>query len=77
MQLRRENESTLEVPEVGHDSSEKVTKSPEPIVLSGSFLNDKTLENQTNTPQPGLPQKAWTMWKTRELTRPEHLIGRW
>jgi len=58
MQLRRENESTLEVPEVGHDSSEKVTKSPEPIVLSGSFLNDKTLENQTNTPQPGLPPES-------------------
>ena len=58
MQLRRENESTLEVPEVGHESSEKVTKSPEPIVLSGSFLNDKTLENQTNTQHPGLPPES-------------------
>ena len=26
MQLRRENESTLDVPEVGEESSEKVTK---------------------------------------------------
>jgi len=58
MQLRRENESTLEVPEVGNESSEKVTKSPEPIVLSGSFLNDKTLEDQSHTQQPGLPPES-------------------
>ena len=44
MQLRRENESSLEVPEVGQDSSEKVTKAPDPIQLSGSLAEDKTLE---------------------------------
>jgi len=58
MQLRRENESTLDVPEVGEESSEKVTKSPEPIVLSGSFLNDQPLQEQANNQQPGLPSES-------------------
>ncbi len=59
MQLRRENESSLEVPEIGKDSSEKVTKSPEPIQLSGSFLNDKTLDEQIQTTQPGITPESF------------------
>lgn len=58
MQLRRENESSLEVPEVGQDSSEKVTKAPDPIQLSGSLAEDKTLEQQTQTPHPGIPLES-------------------
>ena len=58
MQLRRENESSLDVPEVGRDSSEKVTKAPDPIQLSGSLAEEKTLENQTQSPQPGIPMES-------------------
>ena len=43
MQLRRENESALDVPEVGQESSEKVTKVSDPIHLSGSLAEDGTL----------------------------------
>ncbi len=58
MQLRRENESNLELPDVGKDSSEKVTKSPEPIQLSGSLAQDKTLEEQLQASQPGIPLES-------------------
>ena len=58
MQLRRENESSLEVPEVGNESSEKVTKSPDPIHLSGSLAQDETLEQQTQTSHPGIPLES-------------------
>ena len=47
MQLKKDNEAGHEVPEVARDSSQKVTKSPEPIQLSGSFAGDKTLAEQT------------------------------
>ena len=58
MQLRRENESSLEVPEVGNESSEKVTKAPDPIHLSGSLAQDETLEQQTQTSHPGIPLES-------------------
>jgi hypothetical protein len=58
MQLRRETESSLDVPEVGRDSSERVTKTPDPIQLSGSLAEEKTLENQTQSPQPGIPMES-------------------
>ena len=58
MQLRRENESPLDVPEVGQDSSERVTKTPDPIHLSGSLAEEKTLENQTQSPHPGIPMES-------------------
>ena len=58
MQLRRENESSLEIPNVGQDSSEKVTKVPDPIHLSGSLAQDETLEQQFQTPQPGIPLES-------------------
>jgi hypothetical protein len=58
MQLRRENESSLEVPEVGNDSSEKVTKASAPIHLSGSLAQDETLEQQTQTSHPGIPLES-------------------
>ena len=59
MQLRRENESSLEVPEVGQESSEKVTKSPEPIQLSGSLLNENPKEEESETSQPGLAPESF------------------
>ena len=58
MQLRRENESPLDVPEVGQESSEKVTKVSDPIQLSGSLAEDGTLEQQTQTPHPGIPLES-------------------
>ena len=58
MQLRRENESPIEVPEVGQDSSEKVTKVPDPIQLSGSLAQEENLEDQGQSGHPGIPMES-------------------
>ena len=58
MQLKKDNEAGHEVPEVARDSSQKVTKSPEPIQLSGSFAGDKTLAEQTQSLPPGDPMES-------------------
>ena len=58
IQLAREDKSDLEVPETAEDSSRKVTKSPEPIELSGALANDKTLADQTLCPVPGEPMES-------------------
>ena len=58
MQLKREDQPNLDVPEVAQESSQKVTKSPEPIELTGSFHQEKTLANQFQAPQPGEPMES-------------------
>ena len=58
MNLKREEQPENEVPENGKGSSQKVTKSPEPIELSGSLSEDKTLANQVQAPQPGDPMES-------------------
>jgi hypothetical protein len=58
MQLAKEDKSDLEVPEVGVDSSLRVTKSPEPIELAGALANYKTLADQTQCPVPGEPMES-------------------
>ena len=58
MQLNREDQPDHEVPETGQESSQKVTKSPEPIELAGSLLQEKTLANQIQAPQPGEPMES-------------------
>jgi hypothetical protein len=58
LQFAREDKSDLEVPEVGQDSSQKISKSAEPIELSGSLANDKTLAKQTHCPLPGDPMES-------------------
>lgn len=58
MQFAKEDKPQNEVPEVGDQSSQKVTKSPEPIELSGAFSNDKTLAEQMHCPQPGEPMQS-------------------
>ena len=58
MQFAKEDKSDLEVPEVGVDSSLRVTKSPEPIELSGALANDKTLAEQMQHPVPGDPMES-------------------
>ena len=58
MQFAKEDKSDLEVPEVGVDSSLRVTKSPEPIELSGALANDKTLAEQVQHPVPGDPMES-------------------
>ena len=58
MQLKREDQPNNEVPEVAQESSQKVTKSPEPIELAGSLGQEKTLANQIQAPQPGEPMES-------------------
>ena len=58
MQLRRKNESSLDVPEVAHDSSEKVTKVPEPIELRGSLAEQNTHEEHLPSQQPGIQAES-------------------
>ena len=58
MQLKREDQPNHEVPEVAQESSQKVTKSPEPIELTGSLDQEKTLANQLQIPQPGDPMES-------------------
>ena len=58
MQLKREDQPDHEVPEVAQESSQKVTKSPEPIELTGSLHQEKTLANQVQAPQPGEPMES-------------------
>jgi hypothetical protein len=58
MNLKRDDQPDNEVPENGKQSSQKVTKSPEPIELSGSLSEDKTLANQVQAPQPGDPMES-------------------
>jgi hypothetical protein len=57
-QLNREDQPDHEVPETAQESSQKVTKSPEPIELTGSLLQEKTLANQFQAPQPGEPMES-------------------
>ena len=58
MQLKREDQPDHDVPEVAQESSQKVTKSPEPIELAGSLHQEKTLANQFQAPQPGEPMES-------------------
>ena len=58
MNFARDDKSDLEVPDSGVDSSQKVTRSPEPIELSGSLAYDKTLAEQTQCAVPGEPMES-------------------
>lgn len=58
MHLKREDQPNHDVPEVGQESSQKVTKSPEPIELTGSLHQEKTLANQFQAPQAGEPMES-------------------
>lgn len=58
LQISRDDQSRIEVPENGQESSDKVTKSPEPIELSGTLGKEKSLELQTQCPQPGNPMES-------------------
>jgi len=58
MQLKREDQPDHDVPEVAQESSQKVTKSPEPIELTSAFHQEKTLANQFQAPQPGEPMES-------------------
>ena len=58
MQINRDDQSQIEVPDNAQQSSHKVTKSPEPIELSGSLCDEKSLECQTQCPQPGDPMES-------------------
>ena len=55
MQLNRDDQPKIEVPEMGRESSEKVTKVPEPIELGGNLCEEDSLECQTQCPQAGNP----------------------
>jgi len=55
LQVSREDVSKIEVPNTAQDSSEKVTKSPEPIALGGVLSKEDSLENQMKCPQVGDP----------------------
>ena len=51
LQLNREDQSKIEVPDSGHESAIKVTKLPEPIELGGNLSSEDSLENQMKCPQ--------------------------
>lgn len=55
LQVNRQDVSKIEVPNTAEDSSEKVTKSPEPIALGGGLSKEDSLEDQMKCPQVGNP----------------------
>ena len=55
IQLTRDDQSKLDVPNVAQDSSQKVTKMPKPIELGGNLSSEDSLENQLQCPQAGNP----------------------
>ncbi|HAU58810.1 MAG TPA: hypothetical protein DHU78_07200 [Opitutae bacterium] len=55
LQLNRDDQPKIEVPDSGQESSIKVTKSPEPIELGGNLSSEDSLENQLKCPQAGNP----------------------
>ncbi len=55
MQLQRNDQSRIDLPQAGQESSVKVTKSPEAIKLGGHLSPEDSLENQTHCPQAGNP----------------------
>ena len=50
LQLAREDQSTLDVPEVGQNSNDRVTKSPEPYDLSESFYDREGYDSHCEYP---------------------------
>ena len=54
-QLRNEDQSAIEVPEIGNDSLNRVTKLPEAYDLSGSLSEQNQPSDPSTCQQPGEP----------------------
>ena len=57
-QLRNEDRSPVEVPELGHDSLNRVTKLPEAYDLSGSLSEHEQPADPSTCQQPGEPLES-------------------
>ena len=57
-QLRNEDRSPVEVPELGHDSLNRVTKLPEAYDLSGSLSEHERPADPSTCQQPGEPLES-------------------
>ena len=55
IQASRDEASKLDLPEMAQDSSQRVTKSPEPLELGGNLRGEDSLESQLECPQAGNP----------------------
>jgi hypothetical protein len=55
IQLHREDQSKIDLPNAGQESSQKVTKSPEALELGGQLAGEDSLEKQMHCPQAGNP----------------------
>ena len=73
-QIRNEDHSAVEVPEIGQDSLNRVTKLPEAYDLSGT-LSNKTLRTLHVNSQEKL-QKVSITSMMQESIALENLIGR-
>jgi hypothetical protein len=55
IQRNHDEISKIEVPEISQNSSQRVTKSPEPLQLGGNLSGEDSLESQLQCPQAGNP----------------------
>ena len=69
-QLRNEDQSAIEVPEIGNDSLNRVTKLPEAYDLSGSLSEQDQPSDPSTCQQPENQSKVWTILMMQVLTAP-------
>ena len=76
VQFEEEGNRQLEVPSIGNDDLNRVTKISEPYDLSGSYAMTTEIHAKRREPSQDFRFQVLIIWMIPELIQQENLIGR-